>query len=172
LKTLFIVIWFFLGLIAARAGSGDSLAVIHVKEVQVIGNRFDYFTEGQQLISLSPQILKMYRSNSLGELLGLSGQIYIKSYGGAGSLSTVSIRGANSNQTQINWNGFPLNSLTTGDVDLSLIPLQIVDELSIHPGATGSLYGSGTFGGSIDILNKAKSSSPLSIYLEIGRAHV
>jgi vitamin B12 transporter len=173
LKTLFILLFQIPGLLAARAGSSDSVYVFHVKEIQVTASRFDYFTEGQQAITLSPQILNIYRSNSVGELLGIDGQAYIKSYGGAGSLSTISIRGANSNQTQVNWNGFPLNSITTGDADLSLIPIQLMDELNIYPGASGSLYGSGTFGGSVDILNKAKNSSPLSIFLnsEIGSYH-
>jgi len=173
LKTLFILCCQFIGLLAAKAGSGDSVSVFHMKEIQVLASRYDFFSEGQQLISVSPLILKYYQSNSLGELLALSGQAYIKSYGGAGSLSTLSIRGASANQTQVNWNGFPLNSVTSGDVDLSLIPINLIDEVNIHPGASGSLYGSGTFGGSVDLLNKAKTCSPFSVFFdsEIGSFH-
>jgi vitamin B12 transporter len=173
LKTIFIVCCLFSGLLTANAGSVDSVYVFHVKEIQVIGNRFDYFTEGQQVITISPQILRVFQHNSLGELLGNCGQAFIKSYGGAGSLSTISIRGASDNQTQVNWNGFPLNSVTSGDVDLSLIPVHLIDEVNIHPGASGSLYGSGTFGGSVDITSRVKANTPLSIYFdsEIGSFH-
>jgi vitamin B12 transporter len=173
LKTLFILACNFLGILGLRAGSGDSVSVFHLKEVQVIGSRFDYFTEGQQQFSVSPLVLNFNKCASLGELLAQTGQLYIKSYGGAGALSTLSIRGANSNQTQVNWNGFPLNSVTTGDADLSLIPCYMIDELSIHPGASGSLYGSGTFGGSVDLVNRSQCNTPFTIFFdsEIGSFH-
>ncbi len=139
----------------------------------MVGSRFDFFTEGQEKISFSSQTLKLYQGGSLGELLGACGETYVKFYGGAGSLGTLSIRGASANQTQVNWNGFPLNSPTTGDADLSLIPVYLINELNILPGASGSLYGSGTFGGSVDISSKVRYASPFSVFFdsEIGSFH-
>ena len=53
LKTLFILCGYFFGFLSAYAGAGDSIPVIHVKEIQVVASRFDFFTEGQQKFTVS-----------------------------------------------------------------------------------------------------------------------
>lgn len=45
-----------------------------------------------------------------------------------GNLSTLSYRGNNSSQTVVLWNGFNINSSTTGQSDLSQIPSFFIDE--------------------------------------------
>jgi iron complex outermembrane receptor protein len=88
--------------------------------------------------------------------------VFVKSYGAPGNLTSLSFRGTLSNHTQITWNGFPLNNPTTGDADLSLIPLTIADKVSLVYGASGSLYGGGTFGGSVDLISSPSSEQGFS----------
>src|SRR5512133_3896022 len=91
---------------------------------------------------------------SVGELLKRNSPVLIRNYGAAGSLTSISMRGTGSNHTQITWNGIPLNSPTTGQADLSMIPSSFVQTVEIINGASGSLFGSGTFGGAVNLENE------------------
>ena len=55
---------------------------------------------------------------AISEILSRFGNVTIKEYG---SLSTAFFRGLPSSNTQILWNKTPLNSLSTGIVDLGLL---------------------------------------------------
>ncbi len=100
--------------------------------------------------------------SSIGDLLAELAPVYIKSYG-SGSMSSISMRGSGSNHTSVNWNGFPINSITTGGADLSLVGVGTIDNISIIGGASGALYGSGTFGGAIELTNSTDWNNRLKI---------
>lgn len=99
---------------------------------------------------------------SLDELLTSQSRIHIKSYG-SGSLATSSIRGAGAAHTAVLWNGFNLQSPSHGLVDLSLIPVNFMDKVSLQTGNTGTLWGSGAIGGVIHIKNTSIQNKGLSI---------
>lgn len=90
-----------------------------------------------------------YASGTLTDLLGQNGLSYLKTYGG-GSLATTSVRGASASQTPVMWNGFNLQSPTNGNVDLSLLPVILFDDVSLQNGANSSQYGSGAIGGVVN----------------------
>lgn len=163
MKTALIFCILFSRALLLHAGPADTASVIRVNEVQVVRSRLDYYAAGQKIISLSADWMDMFRSQSLGDMLGTGAQVFIKSYGSEGALSTISMRGTGSNHTQVCWNDFPLNSVTSGDADLSLVPVQLAEGITIRPGASGSLYGSGTFGGSLNIESAAGLNVPMQI---------
>ena len=101
-------------------------------------------------------------NSTLDEFLNSNSAIFIKSYG-PGYLSTISLRGGNAQQTSIVWNGFVINSPLNGVSDLSIIPNSFVDEVYIHFGNTGSLWGSGGVSGAIHINNKYKFNESINI---------
>lgn len=72
-----------------------------------------------------------------------------------GSLATSSIRGGNAGHTLVLWNGLPIQSPMLGLLDLSLLPLQAVDRLSLQRGGNTALWGSGAVGGLISLDNVA-----------------
>ncbi len=76
------------------------------------------------------------------------------------------LRGTNSYQTSVNWNGFLLNSLTLGTMDLSAIPTAAAEDISVVHGASGTIAGSGNFGGAILLHNKADWNNKLHIGLQ------
>jgi len=59
--------------------------------------------------------------NDLGNALQHLFPVQINSYG-LGNISSISVRGANDDQTNIYWNGLKINSLTLGGTDISLLP--------------------------------------------------
>ncbi|MBS3808457.1 MAG: TonB-dependent receptor [Bacteroidales bacterium] len=155
-----------LSLLAPAAGAQQFSKKIHkLKEVEVVAERRDYYAEDQKITTLDSATLKNLSSNSMGELLSLATPIYIKSYGASGSLSVPNFRGTSSQHTCVNWNGFPVNSATLGQSDLSLTPAEFTDKVSIAHSAPSSLYGSGTFGGAISMENQAHWDQNQSITL-------
>jgi outer membrane cobalamin receptor len=123
-----------------------------IPEVTIVKTNHDYFSEDHPIIRIEPGT-SVTRQESLGAMLERESPVIVRSYGAAGSLMSVSLRGTGSNHTQVNWNGFPLNSPTTGQADLSLVPAIFMQNVGIIQGASGALFGSGTFGGSINLGN-------------------
>lgn len=150
-RVFIIILCCFLPEVNARAEGNDSLVWHDLTEVTIVQPRSTYYSDASKVKVLPESTFYATSYQNLGELLSSSIPVFIKTYGGSGNLSTISFRGTNADHTQVNWNGFPLNSVTTGDVDFSLIPVAIADRIAITYGAGGSLYGSGTFGGSIDL---------------------
>lgn len=87
---------------------------------------------------------------SLDQLLQQQSLAFIRSYG-AGNLATISIRGANSSQTSLIWNGVPVNNSMLGLADVSNIPVDGFDQLTLDFGTEAILYGSSSIGGNIRI---------------------
>lgn len=93
---------------------------------------------------------QLIQPNSLADLLGQNQSIYIKSYG-VGSLATPAIRGSSAPQTAVIWDGLPITSPMLGQLDLSLINLSLIDNVSIVLGGGSTLWGSGAIGGTIHL---------------------
>jgi vitamin B12 transporter len=91
----------------------------------------------------SDSTIQRYASQGLGKLLAVEHGIYIKSYG-QGGIATLSIRGASASQTNVLWNDLPINSLTLGQQDLSLVPLAFSNAVHIQ---NGTSHNSGIAGG-------------------------
>jgi len=90
---------------------------------------------------------------SLADLLSNESGVFIKSYG-LGSIATTAIRGASAGHTAVIWNGFALQSPQLGLLDISLMPVGMVDEVSIDYGGNATLWGSGAIGGLVTLNNK------------------
>lgn len=124
--------------------------LVEIDEVLIVATRSDLFgTAGKQ--TTDSMLIKIYQYGNVGQLLELSGPAEIKTYGSSGSLSGIVMRGAGSSNTEVSLNGFPVNSVSTGGMDLSLLPAAFFSEVSVIAGAESSLFGSGTFGGVLEL---------------------
>jgi len=95
--------------------------------------------------------------NSVGELLARYGNMYIVGEGQVpGTNQSIFLRGTNSNQTNVLIDGVRLTDPSTPNSapDLNEISLANVDHVEIIKGAHGSLYGTGSIGGVINIITK------------------
>ena len=98
--------------------------------------------------------LANYFGQTTEDLLGKSAGLYIKQYG-AGNLATLSIRGSSANQTQVFWNGIPVNSASLGVTDLTLLPIDFYQSLVIQKGGSSLSSGSGGIGGAVCLNSSA-----------------
>jgi vitamin B12 transporter len=110
----------------------------------------------------SRQIADSGATNVAEAINGAPG-VVINDYGAAGATKTVSLRGATSaSQVLVLLDGVRLNSSRDGGVDLSTIPMELVDRIEIVRGGASALYGSGAIGGVINIITKKPSRAQLS----------
>lgn len=94
---------------------------------------------------------------SLPEVLEQEVGVQTRSTGGAGSFSSVVLRGASSEQVVIYLDGVPLNDASGGAVDLSLIPLNNVERIEIYRGSTPLELGDPSIGGAVNIITRQSS---------------
>jgi outer membrane cobalamin receptor len=100
-------------------------------------------------------------ATDLGEVLrGVEGA-FVKEYGGSAGLKTLSIRGLSPEGVHVFLDGVPLNSLQTGLVDLSTIPIHIVDRVEVIRGGGSSRSAEG---GVINLVTKSGETQPVSFF--------
>ncbi|MDH3451433.1 MAG: TonB-dependent receptor, partial [Gammaproteobacteria bacterium] len=78
----------------------------------------------------------------------------VQSSGGLGSFSTVSLRGASSEQVLIYLDGVPLNDASGGGFDLGAIDLEQLQRIEIFRGATPLELGGASLGGAINLVTR------------------
>lgn len=94
------------------------------------------------------------RSSTLSEVIEKESSVQTKQSGGLGSFSSLSLRGATSNQVMIFMDGVPLNDSSNGSVDLSTIPMSEVESIEIYKGITPINFGKSSIGGAVNIKTK------------------
>jgi iron complex outermembrane receptor protein len=142
---------------AAYAQVHDSASAGEIRELQVVEvseTRLTAFSSGNKNETLDSASLKRYSNSNLADLLAAESQVFIKSYG-LGSSATTSFRGAGASHTAVLWNGFNIQGPMLSQLDLSLVPVNFLDDIKLQYGGAGALWGSGAVGGTIHINNKA-----------------
>ena len=84
------------------------------------------------------------------EYLELLPGVQIRTLGGPGSISTVSLNGGPTSQTKVTLNGFDLSNMQTGVTDLSQLPNAFIDEARVITSGNKSL-GSGSQNGILEL---------------------
>ena len=107
---------------------------------------------GMKETKVDSMVLAQKLNLSLSELLSENTSVFIKN-NGRGALATASFRGTAPSHTQVTWNGMNINSPMLGMVDFSLIPVYIIDNLSLKHGTASITDKSGGLGGSINASN-------------------
>lgn len=103
---------------------------------------------------------KAFNHLTIADLLSQNSQLFIKNYG-PGSLATTAFRGASAVHTAILWNGLNINSSMNGILDLSLLPVFMLDDISVQYGGTTALWGSGAVAGTIQLNNRLEFNKEL-----------
>jgi len=126
---------------------------LQLEEASVTADRLDNFTAGSEIVTVDSATRARYRSATLSQLLSFESPVYIRNYG-PGSLTTTSLRGGNASHTAVTWNGFVINSPLTGQLDFSLVPVSLSEDIQLQYGASTALWGSGAVGGAIHLNSK------------------
>lgn len=81
------------------------------------------------------------RGRNLAGLLEAVPGVTVTRRGGPGGPATISIRGGSPDEVLVLFDGVPLNSLLTGEADLSTVPLATIERVVILPGTRSVRYG-------------------------------
>jgi len=96
---------------------------------------------------------------SVPELLDEVVGVQVRSMGGYGSFSTLSIRSSTSEQVRVYLDGIPLNQALGGGVNLSTIPISIVEEVAVYRGVIPPAFGGSGTAGVIQFSTRSPSDS-------------
>jgi vitamin B12 transporter len=111
-------------------------------------------------VTISAEQISQSGAGSIIDLLQRQRGIEIARNGGAGTSSSVYIRGANGNQNIVLIDGVRIGSSTTGAANWSAIPLTAIDHIEIVYGPLSSLYGADAIGGVIQIFTRKGQGAP------------
>src|SRR5713226_2120846 len=164
-------IWLVLLLPLALPVSVDAQEPKQVEPVVVTATKVETPVEqlGAAVSVISGEDFKTYHYETVGDALRQIPGLDVQRSGSLGKLTTLSIRGANSNQVQILVDGIRVKSPTTGQVDLSDLSPDLIERIEIIRGPQSTLYGADAMGGVVNIITK-KGTGPLSgsVQQEVG----
>lgn len=98
--------------------------------------------------------IEQAQAPDLIDLLARQAGIDVSRTGGPGSLSTLFLRGGNSNHTLVLIDGVRVNSVQQGQYDFANLPLDRVERIEIVRGPRAALWGSDAIGGVIQIFTR------------------
>ncbi len=147
--------FFMLNISAQRVDSVQIISGIEIK-----ADRISVFSVGLKVEKIDSITLGIRQGTSLAALLAEQSTVSLRSYG-PGGIAMLSMRGTNSSQSGIFWNGINLGQPNMGQTDLSRITTFDFGDISLQSGGASALLGSGVIGGSLHLSNSMDFSSPL-----------
>lgn len=107
------------------------------------------------------------QAQSFQDLLRGEPGFSIANHGGHGKLTSVFLRGTNSNHVLVLIDGVKVGSATAGMTAFEHIPLDQIERIEIVRGPRSSLYGANAIGGVIQIFTR-KGTGPMKPYVSLG----
>ena len=155
LHVLYVISIAFLSLATSMPmmGQATSDTSYAIPEVVITESREKHFEQHNFNQEISSEKIQDLSHHDLGDVIQTLTTAHVNTYGGAGGAASISIRGTASDHTAVTWNGFNINSITLGQADISTIDAIAVDRATILSGATATIFGSGTFGGVVQLEN-------------------
>lgn len=152
---------------AQQLSSQDQVVITATRQAQVAKDVL-----ADNVVITADQILKS-GATSIVDLLQQQRGIEISRTGGAGSVSSVFIRGAANAQSVVFVDGVRIGSSTTGGATWSSIPLSQIERIEIVYGPLSSLYGADAMGGVIQLFTKKSGAqSRTSLNVGVGSNHL
>lgn len=114
--------------------------------------RVQVYAPGTKVYTFDKRTLDIYRFQNMANLISQQMPVFVKSYG-VNSLATLSFRGASAAQSQVYWNGVPIQNAASGIADVSLLPVSMMNRVNVVYGSSSALWGSGNVGGALLVDN-------------------
>jgi len=92
------------------------------------------------------------QATTLADAMGLVPGLSIVQTGAPGQQSSLFVRGAESDQTLLLWNGIALNDPYFGGANWQFVPTDGAERIEVIRGPFSALYGSGAMGGVVSLL--------------------
>ncbi len=128
----------------------------NLDEVVVSGTRTEVSIEDSLVPAqvIGRDAIQRSQARSLGELLQGRAGISIANQGGAGKITTLNLRGAESDHVLVLVDGVRMGSATAGLPALQDLPIDQIDRVEIVRGPRSSLWGSEAIGGVIQVFTR------------------
>lgn len=117
---------------------------------------------------ITRQTLDTLPNGTLSDALIRAHSIEAVNLGGPQTVSTINIRGTNSNQSLVLIDGVRVNNATNGLPPLNAIPLNSIERIEVVRGTGSSLYGADAIGGVVNIITRSDTDRPFSAYANAG----
>jgi vitamin B12 transporter len=141
---------------------------VHLDEIRVEATRL--FLEDRlhavRIYRADSTLIQRYRGAPLSSVIENEFPLTVRNYGPAG-ISSVSVRGFGPGQTQILWEGIPVNHPMVGQTDLALYPASAFSSIEFVPGNSAAAYGSGSIAGTVH-LGSAPAGREASVTRTVG----
>lgn len=147
----------------AFAPSVYSTEKIELDDIVVTASRVEQPRESvvSDVTVINREEIERAGSDSVTDLLRKQPGIQIISNGGAGTASSIFLRGTNADHVIVLVDGLRVNSATLGTTSFESIPLSQIEKIEVLRGPASSLYGADGIGGVIQLFTrKGKTSSP------------
>jgi iron complex outermembrane receptor protein len=92
---------------------------------------------------------------TLADLLSEAVGVQVRRFGGLGDFSTISVRGFSAGQVQVYLDGIPLSRADNETVNLSDLPLDLVDHIEVYRSATPLAFAQSAPGGVVNVVTRA-----------------
>ena len=99
-------------------------------------------------------------ARDLPGILALAPSAQVSTNGAPGSVSSLFLRGASSQQSLLLIDGVRVDSVSLGSAQLGQIPLDQIDHIEVVNGNVSALYGSGAVGGVVQVFTKTGGDYP------------
>ena len=151
---------------AFAQASGDAT---ELDEVVVTGTRTQVVLEDSLVPAqvIDREEIERSQARSLPDLLKGRAGINLTNQGGAGKLTSVFLRGANSSHVLVLVDGIRIGSATAGLAMFQDLPVDQIERIEIIRGPRSSLYGSEAIGGVIQIFTR-QGGAGFAPHLRIG----
>lgn len=112
---------------------------------------------------IDKQEIEARQDDALGELVSTVPGVTVARSGGPGQVTSVWMRGAESDQTLLLWNGIPLNDPYFGGVNWNFVSTDGLDRVEVVRGPFSALYGSNAVGGVVQVLTGSEQGGTLRL---------
>ena len=128
---------------------------VQLPEVEIFTVPLDKYSIGQHVQVITEKDMESFQGLALAEYLQQRTGLFLRQYG-PGMLASLTMRGTSAGHNAVFWNGLPINSPSLGQADFSILPMGGFDQVAVHFGSGGALYGTDAIGGAIHLNNKPK----------------
>ena len=116
---------------------------------------------------ITQEDIERWQVNSVQDALQRTPGVSISNSGGQGKVSSIFLRGTNSDHVLVLIDGQRASSATTATTAIEQIPIELIDRIEIVRGPRASLYGSEAIGGVIQIFTR-QASDKIRPYVIVG----
>jgi vitamin B12 transporter len=155
-----VVVFFMFFCLVLKISAQQYDSIYSISGVEIKADKISSFSAGLKVQKIDSAALSIRQGANIATLLSEQSPVFLRSYG-PGGVATLSVRGTNSSQSAIFWNGINLNQPNMGMTDLSRISSFEFSDISLQSGGASALLGSGVIGGSLQLSNAMKFSTPV-----------